>query len=127
MAIRITWMCPWFPSTPIVSQLRAATVSPEHQSRLWDFCEFNTLPAESHVANRLTSLLKEKGWSYSDRQKPRCCVALPGDWEAYLAELSSKVRKNYKYYIASSRSSLLARIYRCSSDADWLRLPRRAF
>jgi|HubBroStandDraft_1064217.scaffolds.fasta_scaffold09613_3 CelD/BcsL family acetyltransferase involved in cellulose biosynthesis len=92
----------------------------EHQSSLWDFCEFNTLPAESWVANRLMSLLEEKGWSYSTGQTPRCSVSLPGDWEAYLAELSSKVRKNYKYYHRKFEKQPATRIYRCSSDADWL-------
>ena len=99
----------------------------ENQSRLWDFCELNTLPAESHVANRLISLLKEEGWSYSAHQKPRCCVSLPGDWETYLAELPSKARKDYRYYHRKFEKQPAARIYRCSRDADWLRCLEELF
>ena len=92
----------------------------DDQSALWDFCEFNTLPADSWVANRLISLLEEEGWSYYTHQKPRCCIALPEDWEAYLAGLSSKMRKDYKYSSRKLEKKPGTRIYRCSENADLL-------
>ena len=88
--------------------------------RLWDFCEFNTLPADSRIANRLISSLEEEGWPHFTYKKPSCCVVLPGDWETYLRELSSKVRKNYEYYRRRLDKLPSTRIYRCSKDVDLL-------
>jgi hypothetical protein len=90
------------------------------QSRLWDLCEFNTLPADSQIADRLISLLEKEGWKTFTRRKPNCCVTLPSDWEAYLRELSSKVRKNYRYYSRKLDKQPGTRIHRCSREADLL-------
>jgi CelD/BcsL family acetyltransferase involved in cellulose biosynthesis len=83
----------------------------EKESGRWDFCEFNTMPADSPVARGLTqSLSDRRGKTYCDRQTSSA-IALPETWEAYLGELSTKERGKIGYY-----KNRLIRKYRVRFD-----------
>jgi CelD/BcsL family acetyltransferase involved in cellulose biosynthesis len=90
----------------------------EEHPKTCHFCEFNTLPATSIIANRLILLLQEKCWSYFVHEKPTSCVALPSDWEVYLDQLSGKMRKDYKYSRGKLEKQANSRVYRCARYAD---------
>jgi CelD/BcsL family acetyltransferase involved in cellulose biosynthesis len=88
----------------------------EKQSRDWDFCEFNTMPADSPVASCLAKLLGERGWTtYTDR--PACsAISLPETWEAYLKQLSSKERGKIAYYRNRLKRKYRVRFHRCAAE-----------
>jgi CelD/BcsL family acetyltransferase involved in cellulose biosynthesis len=88
------------------------------ESKQWDFCEFNTMPADSPVAGRLATLLGERGWrTYTDR--PACsAISLPETWQAYLKQLSSKERGKIAYYRNRLKRKYRVRFHRCAAEKE---------
>jgi CelD/BcsL family acetyltransferase involved in cellulose biosynthesis len=88
------------------------------ESKEWDFCEFNTMPAESPVASCLGKMLGERRWrSYCD-QRGSSAILLPETWEAYLGQLSSKERRKIAYYQNRLKKKYRVRFYRCEAGTE---------
>jgi hypothetical protein len=68
------------------------------ESKQWDLCEFNTMPAESPIGNRLTKMLGDRRWGAYREQRASSAISLPATWEEYLGRLSSKERGKITYY-----------------------------
>jgi CelD/BcsL family acetyltransferase involved in cellulose biosynthesis len=90
----------------------------EDHSDFWDFCELNAVPANSPAANVLMKSLAEHKWVHELAETPCCQIPLPGDWDTYFKQLSSTVRKNFKYHLRRLEKRLNFRIYRCSRQSD---------
>ncbi|MGH9432776.1 MAG: GNAT family N-acetyltransferase [Terriglobia bacterium] len=58
----------------------------------WDVCYLNTLPSGSPAGNALLADLKRRGWPAFTHHIPCSAIELPGSWEGYLKQLSSKER-----------------------------------
>jgi CelD/BcsL family acetyltransferase involved in cellulose biosynthesis len=83
----------------------------------WDICELNTLPSDSPTATGLVRELKQRGWTHALHTQPRLVVALPGTWEAYRNQLSSKERGKLGYYARRLERKHRLRIRKCSDPA----------
>jgi CelD/BcsL family acetyltransferase involved in cellulose biosynthesis len=86
----------------------------------FDLCEWNTLPPDSLVGNRLSQLARPLGWSLAEISAASSAIPLPRDWENYLETLSSEDRKNIPRYTRRLESRYQVRIHRCE---DVNRLP----
>jgi CelD/BcsL family acetyltransferase involved in cellulose biosynthesis len=88
------------------------------ESTEWDFCEFNTVPADSPVACFIGGMLGERRWtSYCDRLASSA-ILLPESWEKYLAQLSSKERGKIAYYQNRLKKKYRVRFYRCEAGTE---------
>jgi CelD/BcsL family acetyltransferase involved in cellulose biosynthesis len=92
----------------------------EEHSDLWDFCALNTVPTNSPAANVLMKLLAEPKWIHAFAETPCCQIPLPDDWDIYFKQLSSTVRKNFKYHLRRLEKRPNFRIYRCSNQNELL-------
>ena len=90
----------------------------EDHSDLWDFCELNTVPTSSPAANVLMKSLAEPKWIHAFAETPCCQIPFPDDWDTYFKQLSSTVRKNFKYHLRRLEKRPSFRIYRCSRQTD---------
>jgi CelD/BcsL family acetyltransferase involved in cellulose biosynthesis/2-polyprenyl-3-methyl-5-hydroxy-6-metoxy-1,4-benzoquinol methylase len=90
----------------------------KRESKQWDFCEFNTMPADSPVANSLAKLLENQGWKAYRRWQACSAISLPESWEAYLDQLSSKERGKIAYYRKRLDRKARVRFYRCESEHE---------
>ncbi len=88
------------------------------ESRQWDFCEFNAVPADSPVASCLGKLLGELGWSAYNDERACLAISLPETWGAYLSQLSSKERGKIAYYQNRLKKKYRTRFYRCEGEAE---------
>jgi CelD/BcsL family acetyltransferase involved in cellulose biosynthesis len=88
------------------------------ESRLWDFCEFNTMPPDSPVARCLAKRLGDRGWTAYDEQIVCLAISLPETWEAYLGQLSSKERGKIAYYQNRLQRKYRMRLRKCERGAD---------
>ena len=88
------------------------------ESRQWDFCEFNTMPADSPVARCLAKLLGERGWTTYTDQTACSAISLPETWEEYLSQLSSKERGKIAYRKNRLRRKYSVLLHRCQTEAD---------
>jgi CelD/BcsL family acetyltransferase involved in cellulose biosynthesis len=92
----------------------------EDHSDLWDFCELNTIPMGSPSAKMLVASLVERKWIHEFAETPCCQISLPSDWDTYFKQLSSTVRKNFKYHLRRLEKRPNFRIYRCSHQNELL-------
>jgi CelD/BcsL family acetyltransferase involved in cellulose biosynthesis len=88
------------------------------ESKWWDFCEFNTVPADSPVANRLAKLLEGRGWTAYQDERASSAIALPETWEAYLGQLSSKERGKIAYYQNRLQKKYRTNCRRCEGESE---------
>lgn len=88
------------------------------ETREWDFCEFNTMPPDSAVANCLTKLVGDCGWTAYQDQRASSAISLPETWGAYLRQLSSKERGKIAYYQNRVQRKYGVRFYRCESESE---------
>jgi CelD/BcsL family acetyltransferase involved in cellulose biosynthesis len=88
------------------------------ESKQWDFCEFNTMPPDSPVANRLTRLVGDRNWTAYQDERASSAIPLPETWEAYLGLLSSKERGKVAYYKNRLQKKYRMRFYRCVAEAE---------
>jgi CelD/BcsL family acetyltransferase involved in cellulose biosynthesis len=100
--------------------VRSLLVYLEDHSDLWDFCEFNTIPANSPAASQLIASLVERRWIHACFQTPCCQISLPDHWDTYFKQLSSTMRKNFKYHLRRLEKRPNFRIYRCSRQNELL-------
>jgi CelD/BcsL family acetyltransferase involved in cellulose biosynthesis len=101
--------------------VRSLLVYLEDHSDLWDFCELNTIPKNSAAANVLITSLVERRWVHTCDQTPCCQITLPDHWDTYFKQLSSTMRKNFKYSFRRLEKKPNFRIYRCSRQIDLFR------
>ena len=86
----------------------------EDHSDLWDFCELNTIPMGSPSARMLVASLVERKWIHAFVETPCCQISLPDHRDTYFKQLSSTMRKNFKYHLGRLEKRPNFRIYRCS-------------
>lgn len=84
----------------------------------WDLCQFNTLPAHSPAGNHLRKHLKQRGWTHFEYPRPWSVVVLPGSWESYLKQLSSKERGKLAYYSRRLGKNHEVRYYKCTQESE---------
>ena len=87
-------------------------------SKRWDFCEFNTMPADSPVASSLPKPLETEGWRAYCGWRTCSAISLPKTWKAYLSQLSSKERGKIAYYRKRLEKKSCVRFYRCESVTE---------
>jgi CelD/BcsL family acetyltransferase involved in cellulose biosynthesis len=61
-------------------------------ARLWDFCEWNTVPRSSALAGLLPEHLKSRRWPYEIGSTACSAITLPANFADYLMQLSPKER-----------------------------------
>ncbi|MGA7218597.1 MAG: GNAT family N-acetyltransferase [Candidatus Sulfotelmatobacter sp.] len=88
------------------------------QSRQWDFCEFNTMPADSPVARCLAKLLGERGWTTYTDQTACSAISLPETWEEYLKQISSNERGKIAKFRNRLKRKYRVRFYRCEAEKE---------
>ena len=88
------------------------------QKSLWDFCELNTLPADSPGAESLRRYLQTQRWHVLQYQRVASAIALPDNWEGYLRQLSSEDQKNLSRYARRLEKRYQTRIYRCTQESE---------
>jgi CelD/BcsL family acetyltransferase involved in cellulose biosynthesis len=98
--------------------VRSLLVYLEDHSDLWDFCELNTIPVSSPAASQLVTSLIERSWIHARVQSPCCQISLPDHWDTYFKQLSSTMRKNFKYHLRRLEKRPNFRIYRCSHENE---------
>jgi CelD/BcsL family acetyltransferase involved in cellulose biosynthesis len=99
----------------------------EDHSDLWDFCELNTIPMGSPSAKMLVASLVERKWIHAFADTPCCQISLPNDWDTYFKQLSSTMRKNFKYHLRRLEKRPNFRIYRCSHQNELVQCLRALF
>jgi CelD/BcsL family acetyltransferase involved in cellulose biosynthesis len=92
----------------------------EDNADLWDFCELNTIPMGSPSAKMLMASLVGRKWIHAFAKTPCCQISLPNDWDTYFKQLSSTMRKNFKYHLRRLEKRPDFRIYRCSHQNELL-------
>jgi len=90
----------------------------EEQKSVWDFCELNTLPAESPAADSLLRHLQKLGWTALQHQRVASAIPLPDNWETYLQQLSSEDQKNLGRYTRRLEKRYQTRMYRCAQESE---------
>jgi CelD/BcsL family acetyltransferase involved in cellulose biosynthesis len=88
------------------------------QRSSWDFCELNTMPPQSPVANAFRQLLERKKWIVLENHRPASAIALPATWEEYLLQLSAKERGKIAYYGKRLERKYQTRFYKCETEAE---------
>ena len=88
------------------------------QAGRWDFCELNTLPADSPAGNHLRDQLKQRGWTHFGYPRPWSVVVLPDSWESYLKQLSSKERGKLGYYSRRLEKNHKVRLHKCTHETE---------
>lgn len=90
----------------------------EAHASLWDFCEFNTLPADSLSGERLLHLLPTFRYVWGSGQTPCASVFLPNNWEDYLKQLPSRIRTQYRSLARKFEGQNAFRLYRCLQQSS---------
>jgi CelD/BcsL family acetyltransferase involved in cellulose biosynthesis len=88
------------------------------ESRHWDFCEFNTMPPDSPVANSVAKLVGNRGWTAYHGQRASSAIAFPETWEAYLSQLSSNERGKVRKFRNRLQKKYQVRFYRCEAERE---------
>jgi len=88
------------------------------ERRLWDVCQFNTLPSDSLVARALTTRLGGAGWVLYTTGTITQVIDLPETWEKYLAELSAKERTKVGYRSRKLAKTHQVRFHKCDAESD---------
>jgi len=90
----------------------------ENNRRLWDVCQFNTLPSASCVVPHLVSLAEKRSWRVYQSERVASVIALPNTWEEYLQQLSSEDQKNLSRYARRMEKRYKTRIYRITQENE---------
>src|ERR1035437_5462383 len=64
----------------------------------WDFCQLNTLPADSPAGCAVASSLEIRHWHHFRTERLWLVINLPSSWEAYLQQLKGEDRNNLERY-----------------------------
>ncbi|MGO9649146.1 MAG: GNAT family N-acetyltransferase [Terriglobales bacterium] len=88
------------------------------ESKHWDFCEFNTMPPDSPVANSVAKLVGERGWTAYQDDRASSAISLPETWEAYLCQLSSNERAKIRKFRNRLQRKYRVRLYRCQGENE---------
>jgi|SRR5271166_2467052 len=86
------------------------------ESKLWDCCELNAMPADSAVGKCLESQLGARAWITYRHQNSGSVVSMGDTWESYLAQLSAKERGKIAYRRKLLEKKYRVRIYRCENQ-----------
>ena len=90
----------------------------QQNSRLWDVCEFNTLPPDSRVGTMLTADLARRTWKCLTSTRPQTVVELAESWDAYSKGISSKERGKIGLRSRRLEKKFEVRIRRCSEESE---------
>jgi CelD/BcsL family acetyltransferase involved in cellulose biosynthesis len=88
------------------------------ERRVWDFCGFNTLPANSPALKAWLNYLHQQRWPVFDYSRVASAICMPESWEAYLQQLSSENRKNLERYSRRLGKRYRSQIYRCTRESQ---------
>jgi CelD/BcsL family acetyltransferase involved in cellulose biosynthesis len=88
------------------------------QRRLWDVCEFNTMPPDSTGGQALLEHLKQRKWTRYGDATPGFVVALPESWEAFVAQLSSNMHRHLGKDLRRTERNHQVRYYRCAEASQ---------
>jgi CelD/BcsL family acetyltransferase involved in cellulose biosynthesis len=86
------------------------------ESKLWDCCELNTMPAGSAVGKCLESQLGARAWITYRHQNSGSVVSIGKTWESYLSQLSAKERGKIAYRRKLLEKKYRVRIYKCENQ-----------
>jgi CelD/BcsL family acetyltransferase involved in cellulose biosynthesis len=79
----------------------------DDNARLWDFCEWNTVPQDSPLARLLPRYLKDRNWPCEIGSTACSAITLPATFADYLMQLSPKERGKI-----GTRTRRLEKLYR---------------
>ncbi|MGA8213694.1 MAG: GNAT family N-acetyltransferase [Candidatus Sulfotelmatobacter sp.] len=88
------------------------------RSKGWDFCRLNTLPSESAGARGVLEQLKAHNWTYFSYGALHSVVPLPGDWQTYLQQLSSKERGKIRTRTGRLHKRYNVHFFKCASESQ---------
>jgi CelD/BcsL family acetyltransferase involved in cellulose biosynthesis len=84
----------------------------------WDAIDLRSLPAESPSRRIVPRLAAERGWhSWCEVEETCPAVALPADWETYLAGLGKKDRHELRRKLRKAESAPMPITWRLVKDA----------
>lgn len=84
----------------------------------WDAIDLRSLPPESPARRIVPRLAAERGWhSWSEIEETCPAVALPGDWETYLAHLGKKDRHELRRKLRKAENAPVAISWRLVKQA----------
>ena len=84
----------------------------------WDLAQFWLLPASSPNLALLERLAAERDWLAESRQWPCLAIALPGDWESYLATLQPRFRSKLRSLLRKLPEEQGATFDQCTDPAE---------
>ena len=87
-------------------------------SKLWDVCELNTLPAESAVGTRIVPELEKRGWKQYQSTRPQTLVELAETWETHLKGISAKERGKIGIRGRKLEKTYQVTIRRCEQESE---------
>jgi len=90
----------------------------EQDRSAWDCCQLNTLPDGSPVLSHLLQELDDRGWPDAIHPRLRSAIALPGDWDSYLSQISKNERRKLLYYSRRVARRFSAEFYKCSDESQ---------
>ncbi len=82
------------------------------QKSSWDICELNTVSPLSPVVARIVNFAESAGWILSESPSLSSAIALPENWDDYLASLASEDQMNLVRYTRRLQNHYRTRIYR---------------
>lgn len=87
-------------------------------SKLWDVCEFRTLPVESAIGPRLLDDVTKRKWKVVTTTRPQTIVELAETWESHLKGMSAKERGKVGIRGRKLEKKFEVRIRRCADAAE---------
>ena len=88
------------------------------RNRKWDLCHLNALSPRSVVASLLLRDLRNNSWDLATHEHPCVTVPLPGTWELYLKQLSSKERGKIGNRTRRLETRHQLRFYKCQAAEE---------
>jgi CelD/BcsL family acetyltransferase involved in cellulose biosynthesis len=90
----------------------------ETHSRIWDVCEFATVPESSPAAAAVLNQLNIRRLCVRTCRRPWSAVPLPGTWDAYLSQLSAEDRHNLPRYLRRLQKRYRVRFCKCTQESE---------
>jgi CelD/BcsL family acetyltransferase involved in cellulose biosynthesis len=88
------------------------------ESKLWDYCEFNTMPRDSAVGRCLERQLRLARCAMYRSESAASVVSIGETWESYLAQLSAKERGKVSNRANRLKKRYRVRYYKCETEAE---------
>lgn len=81
-----------------------------------DLCRLNTLPGDSPCGLALLRELERRKWTWFTESRPGLVVDLPGTWDQYLKQLTSKERGKIRYLTQRLEKKHSVRYLKCAKS-----------